>query len=135
MVRIVSIIKDPHVGYVLVDKDGKELSWDERHAEALRSIWYCEYLIFYECDGYMGVSSAQYRESFQELELNIDHVDYIRPLDVRINMRFMEEFIAAHQAVEKCDRQYALEHVLEVLRGLPDTPMDKDVREKYDITL
>ena len=66
MFRVVSIIKEPHIGVSFIDKDGYEIS-DDYSGERYASIYECDYKIFVQDDeGYIGVYSEQYEELFGE---------------------------------------------------------------------
>ena len=134
MFRVVSIIKEPHIGVSFIDKDGHEIS-DDYSGERYASIYECDYKIFVQDDeGYIGVYSEQYEELFGEK--TADEFS-LRPYYGSIGIREFEEFVKAYALEAHSNDPEVLEEgrkrTIDLLRRLPESRIKDEVRELYNI--
>ena len=131
--RIISIVKEPHIGYKLVDGDGNELGWKRHYKEAYPSIWFCEFKLYVEFyDNTLGVCSVQYEEVLWDYYENLD---YLRPYYGCIDERTIEEFVYAYMLEDEgnISKEESIKHILDILRRCLPSNVDDTVYEKYGI--
>ena len=134
MTRVVTVVREPHIGISLVNEKGEEI-YDPKEWRGKKAIWDCDLMVYVQYDdGGIDLFSAQYDAVL--CDGTADDL-YLRPLNSfanrMVDLEDVEEYVEAKMLVEGEDEEESRKYVIDLLKKHPSTSMDDEVREKYGI--
>lgn len=130
MTRVVTVVREPHIGISLVNEKGEEI-YDPKEWRGKKAIWDCDLMVYVQYDdGGIDLFSAQYDAVL--CDGTADDL-FLRPLKNRVRLNDVEEFVEAMNLVDREGEEEARKYVIDLLKKHPSTSMDDEVREKYGI--